>query len=185
MRNLLLTAAFAACVVAAASAAVAKTASIKSCGATITAPGSYVLSRNLVGGAGGSGGCINVAASNVTIDLGGYNVDCRDDGRHGIAVAAGKDSITVRNGTISHCGEGISADGATGLWIEGVLTLDNNSHGIRVGANSTVVRCISFGNVGYGVMAQCPSNIQSTVAVANYNPFLLNGGGCYTESITP
>jgi len=185
MRYVLLAAVFAAWVVAAASPAAAKTPAIKSCGSTITASGSYVLSRNLVGRPGNTGGCINVSASHVTIDLAGYNIDCQSNGQHGIAVAAGKSDVTIRNGTISQCDEGISADGATGLWLEGVLTLDNNSHGIRVGANSTVVRCLSYGNVGYGIMAQCPSNVQSSVAVANYNPFYLNGVGCYTESITP
>jgi hypothetical protein len=156
-----------------------KVAQIKRCGIVIGAPGSYAVAANLAGGVGSrAANCISIDADDVSIDLGGYHVDCDDNGYHGIYVAAGRNGVTNRNGMIADCGEGISASGATGMLVDEVLVLSNSSHGMRIGPNSTVMHSIGFGNTGYGIMVECPVNVPQNVSVANYQWFYFGGAGC-------
>jgi len=156
-----------------------KVAQIKRCGIVIGAPGSYAVAANLAGGVGSrAANCISIDADNVSIDLGGYHIDCGDNGYHGIYVAAGRNGVTIRNGMIADCGEGISASGATGMLVDEVLVLSNSSHGMRIGPNSTVMHSIGFGNTGYGIVVECPVNVRQNVSVANYQGFYFGGAGC-------
>lgn len=160
-----------------------KVAQIKRCGIVIGAPGSYAVAANLVGGVGSrAANCISIDADDVSIDLGGYHIDCGDNGHHGIHVSAASNGVRIRNGMIADCGEGISASGATGMLIDEVLVLSNSSHGMRIGPNSTVMHSIGFGNTGYGIFAECPVNVLENVSVGNYAGFNYAGSGCYSAS---
>ncbi|MEZ6164179.1 MAG: hypothetical protein R3B67_07050 [Phycisphaerales bacterium] len=69
----------------------------------ITQPGSYYLTGNIVGVVGKSG--IEIAASGVTIDLGGFNLSGNGPSvvTHGINYSvASLNSVTLLNGTISN-----------------------------------------------------------------------------------
>ena len=66
----------------------------------ITRAGSYVLTANLQGAAGKSG--IEIAASNVTLDLNGYTLQGIPTARDGICIdgSAAFENLTVRNGAV-------------------------------------------------------------------------------------
>src|SRR4030095_5174167 len=151
---------------------------IGACGSTITASGSYVVTRSLTPKSGSAAPCITVNASNVTIDLGGYHIDCNSSGFSCIEGANGTDGVTIRNGMIANCTSAISAPGATGLLVDKVLAISNSVEGIRVGPKSTVVHCIAFNNGGGGIIVECPSNVTGNTAAANTFGIVLDGTGC-------
>jgi hypothetical protein len=77
---------------------------------TITQPGSYQLSGNLTVPSGANG--IAIAASNVTLDLNGFNITCLPPyvpPITAIYVVGSPNMISVRNGTI------VAPPGATGV----------------------------------------------------------------------
>ena len=151
---------------------------VGACGSNITASGSFVLTKNLAPKDGSAADCITVSASNVTIDLGGYHIDCGAGGGSGIAVANGIDGVTIRNGSIANCSSAISAAGASGLLIEEILAISNTTEGIRVGPRSTVVHSIAFDNDGGGIIVECPSNVTGNTVVGNTVGIVLDGAGC-------
>ncbi len=71
---------------------------------TITAPGSYVVTRdfNVTSGDG-----ITISASNVTLDLNEHTVDCTATSGACVRLTGGASSIRIRNGRLSGGGFGI------------------------------------------------------------------------------
>ena len=160
-----------------ATAAFAGPTSISACGKTITKSGSYVLNKNLSVKKGG-GTCITISANNVTIDLGGYSIDCKNEAAlnvDGIATSGTQTGITIRNGFVHDCYNGVdtytsgaSTTGATGVMVDEILALNNSNTGIAVGEKSTVIHSIANGNTSFaGIFALCPSNIIYNTAVNN------------------
>jgi hypothetical protein len=142
--------------------------SIGACGKVITASGSYVLKNNLAVKPK-AGDCITVNASNVTIDLGGYNINCGSTTAVGIITGANTAGITIRNGIIANCNDGIRAAASTGVVIDEIVALSNVGAGIYVGGDSSVMHSIANSNGFAGILVQCPSNISYNTAVNN-NP---------------
>ncbi len=95
----------------------------------ITQPGSYYLTGDMTVSPGANP-CILITASNVTLDLNGFNV--RAVAAEGIRI--GGDRVTVRNGSIS-----LPAGSADGVYVlsgaDGVQLL-----GMKIGAPSACVR---------------------------------------------
>src|SRR6266851_2794849 len=153
-----------------ATAASAGPAAIGACGTTISKSGSYVLKKNLAVKKGG-GDCITISASNVTIDLGGYNINCNGVANaNGIKSSGTQTGITIRNGFVANCVNGVDTytSGATGALIDEVLALNNSNTGIAVNEKSTVIHSIANGNTSFaGIFALCPSNILYNTAVNN------------------
>jgi hypothetical protein len=92
---------------------------------TISAPGSYVLANNL---RLLTGPCLIIAASNVTIDLAGFNILTS----RGAPISAGKNvaGIAVRNGSISadrETGVNFAGDGSI---VEGLRIITSQAIGI-------------------------------------------------------
>jgi Periplasmic copper-binding protein (NosD) len=121
---------------------------IHACG-TITAPGSYVLTRNLTT----TGNCLRVSANNVTIDFDGF-VITGDGTGDGVAVDA--TSVTLRNGTITKFIAGIALTSfslldVTGNVVERMRVSDNLAFGI--GGGSAVVRDSVFTGNGNTAIA--------------------------------
>jgi hypothetical protein len=143
---------------------------ISACGKTITKTGSYTLTNNLAVKKGG-GTCITISANNVTIDLGGYNINCNAVANaNGIATSGLQSGITIRNGFVHDCFNGVDTytSGATGAMIDEVLALNNSNTGIAVNEKSTVIHSIANGNTNFaGIFALCPSNILYNTAVNN------------------
>lgn len=109
----------------------------------ISAPGSYYLGGNASAASGRA--AVEIDASDVTLDLNGFwvrgaiNTDT-------IRVVAGRDRITIRNGSMALPGEdGIDASGSTHVAVEDVTVAGAGLRGIVVGNHSQVRRCAVTG----------------------------------------
>jgi hypothetical protein len=132
-------------------------ARIKQCGVTLTAPGAYVLERNLTSPSPQT--CITIESRYVTIDLSGFSIVGSGDrsvptyrGIH-VEPGLGFEGITVRNGSIQHLYDGVSLEGAAGSNVEDMRVVFNHNFGISLHtgiarnntlwANGVGVRCVA------------------------------------------
>jgi hypothetical protein len=89
---------------------------IRQCGVTLSAPGAYVLERNLTSASPNT--CIAIASRYVTLDLAGFAIigtgDRSVETFRGIHVEPGLgfEGITVRNGSVQAFYDGVSLEGA-------------------------------------------------------------------------
>jgi hypothetical protein len=171
--------------------------------ATISAPGSYVLTANLNAPDDLSTGVVVITAPNVTLDLGGFAIRGRNAGSPdacAVAVLAG--NVTLRNGSISdfdrdnQCGvligsgvenfvvEGVSISGCE----TGVILNPDNADPTR---NGRIEHCrVSGGVIGLLAFSSSGVTISSceiTGAAARHNlegegsGMLLRGDGFLVE----
>ena len=98
-------------------------------GTFIGAEGKYIVTRNL---AAGPGSVITIGAPMVDLDLNGFTLT--GGGAPVIAVAAGVDHVTIRNGTLRAGTIGIDAPGLTRkIDIEDVKIASPSTQGIHLG----------------------------------------------------
>ncbi len=113
-------------------------------------PGSYYLSASLTAASGMSG--IVVFASNVTIDLNGFELIGVPGSSEGIVIGGGQTNVTIRNGTIRNWGgRGIDGVGNARVRVENVRVLNCGGNGIVVDVDGEVRNCVASGNVGIGI----------------------------------
>lgn len=161
------------CAIAAAVAAAASSpalaagpSNVNSCG-TISAPGSYVLTRNV----SASGDCFKIRADDVTFDFNGFTAT--GDGT-GAAMGLDGRGIVVRNGTVRGFGVGISIvthsptmDLREGAVIEHMQVLDMVNFGIG-GGFGTVRDSFLAGNGNTAIgLGGGPSQITNNRVVGN------------------
>lgn len=133
----------------------------------ITQPGSYYLTGNVSGASGKSG--IEIATSNVTLDLGGFTVTGGAGSLHGIVNGSGGsiEVIKVRNGVIQNWGgDGVSLFATSHVQVENVQT-NSCTTGILVGFNSTVRGCQVQANSLYGISVADIGVVQDCLAINN------------------
>ena len=110
---------------------------------TIDIPGSYYLTQNLSGGSG-----ITVGASDVTIDLAGFEISLNAD--YAINVQDGFNHVLVRNGSINSPLGAIVAStfDVTGMTVEDVRAdvSAGNGPGISVGDKGVIRNCVVRAN---------------------------------------
>lgn len=127
---------------------------IAQCGATISQPGAYHLTGNLT--ATGTGECITISASDVTLDLLGFVITGSGSSR-GILVSGGS-NVEVRNGTIRNFANGIQGMGAPtyhSLRMINIRALRNTGNGIYSNTRNTVVKdCVIAENGSHGVRVE-------------------------------
>ena len=142
---------------------------------TISAPGSYYVTANLI--ATGSGAGITISADNVTLDLNGFALIGGGSGSvTGINVPSAHKNILIRNGTVrGWTNGGINASNATNSAIQGVR-LSNNTAGstffgvatLSVGNGSTVKDCLVAQNTNsHGISAGSACTVSGCIARAN------------------
>jgi hypothetical protein len=90
---------------------------INACGTVITTSGSYVVKKDLTPKGGGN--CITVVTDYVTIDLGGFTINCASESGLGIADNGDYKGMIIRNGIITGCQDGIFLQ-SQGVLIEGI-----------------------------------------------------------------
>lgn len=119
----------------------------------ITAPGSYCLTRTLVGGG------VRIAANDVTLDLKGFSI-IRDPAiqEWTTGVAASGENIKVANGIVSDFHTGVSL---RGLAADGVHTVENML------VRGSKVSGISICTHGHGIIRN--NTIVDTIAVDSSN----------------
>lgn len=177
----------------------------------ITQPGSYYLAGNIPAGEAGRA-VITVVASNVTIDLCGFTIDGRatSGGRSTVGITLDNDAIpnnvTVRNGTIRGCNQGmhLSWGQGTGAYflIEGVKVIENGS-GLYTAVASVIRSCHVSSNeqtgmfVNSGIVESCvvtsnggngidagPSAVVRDCVVSGNNAVGISGAGLVSGCIT-
>lgn len=135
----------------------------------IAAPGSYYLTRNMLGGAGKHG--IEIASGGVTLDLNGFELAGFPGTLSGIhCTATMARGITIINGTVRNWG-GDGVDVISGspfqCQVKGVNAIGNGGSGIRTGSGSIVTDCTAAanGNFGFDLVTACV--VTTCVATSN------------------
>lgn len=150
--------------IAAAIACCDKRTPISSLPFLITAPGSYYLTRGLVGT---STYGIGIQADDVTLDLNGFTLR-GSGGGDGILVFDPHKNVTIVNGIVrGWTGTGISAGNVTTGRFQGLLSEGNGGSGIVAGINCTVLDCSASSNGLAGIQARAGSTIVNCTARSN------------------
>lgn len=109
----------------------------------IAAPGSYMLTSDLIAPVGKAG--IGIAADGVTLDLNGFSIIGTGDFPTAVGIAqmqGANRNFVIRNGTVRNFGYGMLG-GITDSLIENLAVLDNAAGGLNLGSatNSTIRNC--------------------------------------------
>lgn len=154
---------------------------------TISAPGSYTLTGNLI--ANGSTGGITISADNVTLDLNGFALIGGGSGSvAGINVPSDQKNIVIRNGTVrGWTNGGVNASNANNSVIEGLRVSNNsasssfsNVAGISIGNGSTVKNCHVAQNTNcHGISVGSACFVTGCIAKGNSNVGIRMVDRCY------
>ena len=119
---------------------------------TISAPGHYYLTRNIT--VPGAVIVITIAASDVSLDLGGFTIRGNDAaGSWGIWVAGGgHGDITISNGTVRDFQFGLDTANGSRVRIDHIHAT-SNARGIQLGSNNVLSDCTSISNGETGIYA--------------------------------
>ena len=146
---------------------------------TILASGWTDVTGNLTTTPGGDG--ILIAASNVTLDLGGFeligNVAGGGSG-FGIRVSVPQTNVTIRNGTVRNwpgTGVGAGAPNCELMHLEKVRAVDCGSTGIVLGNRGTAIDCVARGNGGNGFSGSTASRFTRCTASQNTGDGIAGG----------
>lgn len=128
----------------------------------ISAPGNYYLTRDVSGEFGKHG--IEIAASNVTIDLMGFEIFGAFGSLDAINGTASPAGVTVRNGRVTNWGdEGVDLEPTDDAVIENIVATGCGGWGVSTGFNGAVRDCTASGCVigvyvaGHGLATGCVS----------------------------
>lgn len=153
----------------------------------ITQSGSYYLTGNIAGVSGKHG--IAIAASGVTIDLGGFEVlgNGSASAFSGIRIATGSlRNIAILNGSVRNWGaNGVDcgSSSASGCRFQGLQCSGNSGSGLSAGYGASISYCTAYSN-GIGFITGDSCTI-SNCSVQTANSFGFNlGSGCIITSCT-
>ncbi len=135
-----------------------------SCIYKITQSGAYYLTGNLFGVPNKDG--IQIAASNVTLDLNGFTIFGAAGSNVGINVSA-SEAFIVRNGVIRGFNSYGVYSNLPGGTFENLTINNNNNGGIFVGNSARISNCIARNNDGVGIATGSSCLIQNCVATTN------------------
>ena len=155
---------------------------ISSLPATITAPGSYYLTGDLVGVSGQAG--ITITTSHVTLDLNGFALVGVAGSLEGITAFGLTRHLVIRNGTVRNWGaRGLLAFGSTDVHVEDLRLDTNGTDGMMVGARSIVRATTASGNVGNGIVTGVNSTVVGCTSGSNgASGFVLGAGSAVSDS---
>lgn len=152
----------------------------------IAQPGSYYLAGNIVGEAGKSG--IEIASSNVTLDLNGFDLAGVSGSLQGIVARASSPShIVVKNGSVhdwDNYGVDLVAIGASNLRVSDIQSSGNNGRGVSIATGGIVERCVCGNNDSIGIGTQDGCLVIDCVTRANAASGILTGNGCTVRGCT-
>lgn len=145
---------------------------------TITAPGSYYVTKNLTGVSGQNG--ITITANDVTIDLNGFVLSGVGGAEFGIAITGGASGVSVSNGAVRGWANGIRSVDSNNMAASGgrfsqLHLVGNTGGGLDCGSGATVRECTSELNgvcafrAGVGsVLERCAARNNSGIGFATY-----------------
>ena len=149
---------------------------------TISQPGSYYLTGNLDGSAGG----IDITADDVTLDLMGFTIDGGGSVTDYGINFSGSSNVNIRNGTVKGFGYAGIYQGNFGphyATVMDVQALGNGTLGIAStysgillnSSNSHVERCTAGDNGGHGIYAYYSSKLINNTAYNNSGAYGIYG----------
>ena len=136
----------------------------------ITQPGSYYLTGDITGVSGRRG--IEIASSNVTIDLRGFALQGVGGSLQGIASqGSGHAGIVIRNGLVTGWGASgidlVVASNSSNSLVSEVILRGNTGYGIRTGLYSAVRGCIAAVNGQGGIAVSNGGTVEGCEAYGN------------------
>jgi parallel beta-helix repeat protein len=154
---------------------------------TISQPGSYYLTTNIVGVSGSNG--ISISANNVTLDLNGFALQGVSGSEVGIDIPLAQTNITVRNGSLSGWDPGVesSAASSANMVFERLnVSASATSFGFDITGNCVVRDCNCQDN-GSGIYCQGAAVISGCTADNNGDNGILCTGsaiisGCAADN---
>ena len=132
---------------------------------TISSPGSYYLTTNLVGTSASNG--IAVASSHVVLDMEGFALTGVPGSYSGIFIYATCTNVTVRNGSINGWGQSGVYSFGPGVLLEHLNASANAGYGLSTASGSTVRDCTSVGNGNSGIYTASGTVVSGCVASRN------------------
>jgi parallel beta-helix repeat protein len=129
---------------------------VTECGTFLTEPGNYKLVNDLLDCSGDGG--VWIVGSDITLNLKGHEISCLD-GWVGIFVAGSEEdsvkNITVKNGYVSNCIEGIALWLAEDSKVMNMTSTGNQGAGIAVwvSSNNVIMHNHTFGNAIDGILS--------------------------------
>jgi hypothetical protein len=146
---------------------------------TITQPGSYYLTTNLIGGAVVG---IDINADNVTLDLNGFAVI--GPGTVGINVEDGHTNTFIRNGTVQNWSNtGVFAGRDYNCQVDHLM-VSGNGRGVWAGTNTTVSACTLQNNNIFGIYCERGSLIQGCTVDNSGQSGISSGAGSMVKDCT-
>lgn len=151
----------------------------------IAQPGSYYLTGNVQGVAGRHG--IEIASSNVTIDLMGFTLAGVPGSLDGIVCESTCHAIAVRNGSVSNWGgTGLNLDAPSGFntggLVERIAATQNGQRGFAASRNAIVRNCVAAFNGQDGIYVSLNSVVVECSARQNGGAGIVTGSGCSITS---
>jgi hypothetical protein len=133
---------------------------------TIVIPGAYYITTNLFGSSTFNG--ITIAASDVTLDLGGFVMAGVTGSLDGILVSGVRSNIAVFNGTLRGWGSyGLNAQTAVNSQARHLRFSTNASKGVWIGTNGLITDCNAWANGSDGFVAHHGSTLTRCLAAGN------------------
>jgi hypothetical protein len=163
---------------------------------TITEPGSYRLSSNLVLPAGSFAAGFSIETNDVSLDLNGFSIiGATTPYTDGIFIFGA--NVEIRNGTVRdfgrhgvfarNAGKCFSCTDAEGVRIVDVRAISNGLNGIRIESQGGLVDgCSAHTNGSVGILAYQGALVKNSVARANvsYGIFGLSNTGLRSNVLT-
>jgi parallel beta-helix repeat protein len=146
--------------------------------ATIAAPGSYQLSKNLAS----SSDCLKIAANNVTVDLNGFAISGAGSGRAITDLGTKRTGLIVRGGTLNHFATGVALAASSDINIDHLRVLNMSGDGIDAGPRSVVSYTQSLSNGGVGISVSGSCIVRSNTVGNNQADGIVTGGYCSVRS---
>jgi parallel beta-helix repeat protein len=140
----------------------ANRAAIDSLPFEITTPGSYYLAASL-----SAAGGLTIRASNVTLDLNGFNIT--NTAGDGILIGAVTD-VCIKNGFVTgSSADGIDASTASNVLIQKVKVIGNSLTGIRAGNEAIIEDCAVHENLQHGILVVDDCIVRNNILKRNSN----------------
>ncbi len=143
----------------------------------ITQPGSYYLTGNITGEIGKHG--IEIAASGVTLDLMGFNLQGVVDSSSGAFVSDLVTDIAVLNGSLRGWGyRGVDMDVAANTRLANLRVSGNADAGIVAGDSAVVTDCTAYQNGHDGIRVGANCTVSDCTARENDSDGIDTSSGC-------
>ncbi|MGQ0553835.1 MAG: right-handed parallel beta-helix repeat-containing protein [Planctomycetota bacterium] len=141
----------------------------------ISQPGSYYLTGNLLG-VGGSLSGIEIASSNVSLDLNGFALIGGASSGVGVVATGSFNNIVIRNGLVSGWSiTGIITSQARNGQIVDV-SVEGCNTGMQTGANFLIRGCTARSNTGVGISLGSASTVVDCSSSLNLHGFSTSSG---------